>query len=671
MKKLALAVLALAVMTVIIMMPASAQSGVPVKNALVVVNGQEDLILQSIIATGGSPSNVRNALETAELLSAFTPHVSTDAFGRFELNESLDPGIYNVTVFVPGFVASSNSIVVVDGTSAAKNLTIFMQPSAMVSGRITDEQGRPIPGIVVAASSPHSANYDITMDDGVFVLDTGLKTGQYDIYAFKPGIDIAILQNLLNNTELGSLQNKVPILFKTQDAGYISHVSEVQLEQGKLTTLNVQLKNSHAISGRVTDSAGNAVPDVAVFAFDSNGIMVDTAAITDSDGRYTLDNDLAPGEYTIIIPSLFSKEYAPASAAVTLPAENNTVNFTLHKSGTISGRVVEPNGNPVADATIFAMPKGLHVDDTQLALFLAAGTATAKTDQDGRFTLDSGISSGTYVVTASFGSVPVSSLIEVQAGSLANIVLDFGETITIRGKVTDSSSGRPIENASVVPSFASVIPSAELFAAKTGPHGAYELIIPIKDNSTRSLFDEVTVSADGYKSATVPSSAATVIRLDKMPATKITGVVIAQKPLSPPVETVLVRKGTVVFEHEGMQYGVGLQTNSRIVDAAFDPPSRSINISLEGVQDASGRSEFSIPKEFMAGPFAVSLDGTSAAEGVSTAENQTHAMITIEHEHDLQKITIQGTTAVPEFPLPAAIAAAGLAAILAWKRLRR
>lgn len=663
MKRFALATLALAV---IVIMPASAQSGVPVKNALVVVSAQDDIVLQSMLVAGGSPSNVLKALESAEeLLSASAPRVSTDATGRFALDAPLSPGIYNVTVFAPGFVASSDSVAV-DGSSVVKNLTIFMQPSAMISGRVTDEQGRPIPGIVVAASSPHSVNYDITMDDGVFVLDTGLKTGSYDIYAFKPGIDVAGLQGLLNNTELGLLENKVPPLFKTEDAGYVSHVSALQLEQGKLTTLNVQLKGSHVISGRVADGAGNAVPDVAVFAFDGSGAMVNTAAVTDSDGQYTLGNDLAPGMYTIVIPSLFSKGYAPASATVTVPAEN-AVDFALDKSSVIGGRVVDAGGSPVADATIFAISKGLNLDHTQLAQFLAAGMATAKTDQDGRFVLDGGIGDGTYTVTASFGSVPVSSSVEVQAGSPANIVLDFGETITIKGKVTDDAD-KPLENASVAPSFASAILGPELFSARTGSDGAYTLTIPLRDNSTRSLFDEIAVSADGYKSAIAKSNA--TVELEKMSAAKITGTVIAQKPLSPPVETVLTRKGTVIFEHEGALYGVGLQTNARVLDATFDPPSRSISINLEGVQDAAGRSEFSIPKEFMAGPFAVSLDG-EIAESVSTTENQTHATIAVEHEHDLHEITIQGTTAVPEFPLPAVLAAAGITATLVWKRLRR
>ncbi|HEU4605218.1 MAG TPA: carboxypeptidase-like regulatory domain-containing protein [Nitrososphaera sp.] len=662
MKRFALAALALAVILVI---PASAQTGIPVKNALVVVSGQDDAILQSMLAAGGSPSSVLKALKTAEgLLSAMAPSVPTDEAGRFELDAPLSPGTYNVTVFAPGFVASSDSIAV-DGDGAGKNLTIFMQPSAMVSGRVTDEQGRPVSGIVVAASSPHSANYDITMDDGVFVLDTGLKAGLHDIYAFKPGVDVARLQALLNSTGLGMLENKVPALFKAGDAGYVAHASAVQLEQGKLTTLNVQLESSHAISGRVTDGAGNPVSGVAVFAF-GVGSMADTAAITDSEGRYVLNNDLAPGMYTIVIPSLFSKGYAPASSAVTVPAEN-AVDFALDMSGTISGRVVDAGDNPVAGAKIFAISNDLDLDDTQLAQFLAAGMATAKTDQDGRFALGSGIGNGTYIVTASFGSVPASSSIEVEAGSPADIALDFKETITVKGKVADGA-GRPIEGAFVVPSFASAIPGAELFAARTGPGGEYELTIPLKGNSTKPLFDEVTASADGYRSATARSNA--TVELEAMPASKITGVVIAQKPLSPPVETVLTRKGTVVFEHEGAQYEVGLQTNARVLGATFDPPGKSISVNLEGVQNAAGRSEFSIPREFMSGPFAVSLDGRPAEEA-STTENQTHATIAIDHEHDLKEITIQAATAVPELPLPAALAAAGMAAALAWKRLRR
>jgi hypothetical protein len=63
---------------------------------------------------------------------------------------------------------------------------------------------------------------------------------------------------------------------------------------------------------------------------------------------------------------------------------------------------------------------------------------------------------------------------------------------------------------------------------------------------------------------------------------------------------------------------------------------------------------------------------SSVLKALETAENQTHTTVTVEHEHDLLEITIQGATVVPEFPLPAVLAAAGIAAALVWKRrLRR
>src|SRR5581483_5022307 len=516
----------------------------------------------------------------------------------------------------------------------------------------------------------HSANYDVTMDDGVFVLDSGLRTGVQKIYAFKPGFDTGRLKSLLNDTELDMLlDSKFPSFIKTQAGGFVSYSSTIELEQGKLTTLDIRLNSSQAISGKVTDEKGNPVPGVAVFAFDGNGTMADIAAITDSTGRYTLDNDLSGGTYTVIIPSLFSKGHAPANATVKVPTGD--VNFTLHKSNTISGKVVNANGGPVANATVFAISKNLNLDNTELAQFLAASAATAKTNGQGVFIMNSGISEGAYSVTASFGNVPVSNSAEVQAGGSTTIALDFKEMITISGRVTDST-GRPIENASVVPGFASSIPGAELFAARTNPSGAFLLTVPLRDNSTRSLFNDLSVSADGYKTATVPAKAGVSIMMEKAPSAKVSGFVVAQKSLSPPIETVLTRNGTIVFDHQGSQYYVGLETNSRIVDASFDPPSKSIKIELEGAQGAAGKSEFAIPKEFMAGPFTVSVDGKVAQpESIKVSENQTYSTIEIEHEHGAQEIVVQATTAVPEFPLPVALAAAGLIAVLLYGRIRR
>lgn len=646
----------LAALAIAVTIPASAQNeSAPVKNALVVVTG--DPALRPVIDAGGSPSGVRRALETvASLLSSPAHYAPTDEDGEFEFSAPLNSGTYNVTAFAPGYVASTIEASIAPGSAA--NLTIFMQPSAVVSGRITDEQGSPIPGIVVAAGSPHSANYDVTMGDGVFVLDAGLRTGPHKFYAFKPGIDPA----KLNSTELGILPSSTP-LFKS-DGGYASSVSTVQLEQGKLTTLNIKMKSSHAIEGRITDSAGNPLSDLAVLAFDRNGNMANTMAITNATGHYRLDNDLAAGTYTIVVPSLFSKGYAPASAAVKLPVAGS-VDFILDKSSSITGRVVDAAGKPVESAAIFAISKGAN--DTELAQFLTAGMASALTDSQGRFTLQGGLSKGAYVVTASFGNVPATGSAEIQAGGTAEIKLDFTEAITIKGKVT--SAGKPVAGASVLPS---AFPGAGLFAARTDNDGYFVLTIPVKDARDRQLFGEIMISAAGYRpmTADVADDRSINVVLDRLPPAKIAGAVVAQQSLSPPVETVLTRKGTLVFDYAGAEFGVGVQTNSRVVDASFDQPAKRVSINLEGVQSSAGRSEFIVPKALLSGPFAVSLDG-SLAENVEVVENQTHTTIALEHEHGLQEITIQGTSVVPEFPLPAAVPAIGLAALLVYRRLRR
>jgi hypothetical protein len=166
-----------------------------------------------VLAAGGSPSSIRKTLELAKVvLSVSAPYALTDDSGQFALYASFDSGVYKVTVFAPGFVSSEAARI----EAGSNNVTVFMQPSAMVSGRITDERGRPVSSIVVAAKSPHSANYDMTMDDGDFVLDTGFTPGVHTIYTFRPGFDAVRLHSLVNDTELGVLlDSKFPSFFKT------------------------------------------------------------------------------------------------------------------------------------------------------------------------------------------------------------------------------------------------------------------------------------------------------------------------------------------------------------------------------------------------------------------------------------------------------------------------
>ena len=666
---LAVGVLALAILYSAIL-PVNAQmEGIPVSNALVVIADRDAKELQQLLRAGGTPSNIDKMVDAAQsLLASSAYRASTGEEGQFEISAPFFPGIYNASVFAPGYVATGGpAAITIDGMHTSQNVTVYLQPSAVLTGRVTDPEGKPMPGIIVAVGSRHSSNYDVTMDDGVFVLDTGLKTGTHQIHAFKPPVaNLSKLQDLYGEINL-PIESRVPPFIRGETAGYVAFASTIKLEQGKLTVLNIPLQKSDVVSGRVTNTGGDPVSGVAILAFGQNGNDVKSVAITDTDGNYSLENDLAPGQYDLIVPSIFGRGYSAYNASLTVPA-NEAVNFVLQNSSIVGGRVVDANGEPVTGARILAIEKKAAQTDS-IKEFLAASMAETTSDADGRFVIDHGLANGTYIATASFGDVPVSNSVELGSGrTTAQIPLEFTDIISIEGSIRDPA-GLPIESASVIPGFASVFSRPEAFAVSSGTDGRFILRAPVNAAAEESMYDEVVIAAAGYETVTAQVDSNMNVTLDKVAGSTITGTVIAQRSLQPPVEIALSRQGTISLDHNGTVYRVGLHTNSRVIDASFDQPAKKVNIQLEGIQGTAGLSELAIPKELLAGQFTVALDGVMTEE-FTISENQTHSIITVNHDHNLQELTIQGTSVVPEFPIVSAIAAMAAAAALAYRRLR-
>jgi protocatechuate 3,4-dioxygenase beta subunit len=634
----------------------------------VVIADRDSEELHRLLDAGGSPSNVGKVLDAAQsLISVSAYRAPTGPDGSFSFQEPIAAGTYNASVFAPGYVMSGAAPTIsVDGASSA-NFTVFMQPSAVLSGKVTDSEGKPIPGIIVAVGSRHSTNYDVTMDDGVFVLDTGLRTGTHEIHAFKPAL--ADVEEFVDNFKEVNLpiESRVAPFVRGQDKGYISSSSTVALEQGKLTMLNIELADSNVISGRVTDGAGKPIQGVAVLAFGQDGDEVRSIAVTDAGGNYSLANDLAAGQHNIIVPSIFGKGYSAFRSSVSIPADSE-LDIALQNSTTIGGRVVDANGNPVAGARISAIDKRSAQSDN-VQDFLAGSMAETTSATDGSFEITRGLANGTYIATASFGDVPVASSVELSSGtSAAQIALEFTDVISIRGTVKDPA-GIPIENASIAPGFASVFASPDSLSVRSGPGGGFVLTAPTNGSTDASLYEEITVSAPSYETTTAQVTQGMNVKLDKIASASISGKVISQKSSQPPVEIALSRQGTLVLAHNGTDYEIGIRTNSRILDASLDQPAKRLDIKLEGVQGSAGSSELVVPKDFLGGPFAVSLDGEIGSD-FTISENQTHSVISVTHDHGLQDLALQGTTVVPDLPAALAAAAVAMAGALAYRKLR-
>ena len=185
------------------------------------------------------------------------------------------------------------------------------------------------------------------------------------------------------------------------------------------------------IAGKVTDSNGNAISGVTLTL--SNG----KTATSNSNGNYRFDN-IDQDTYTVT-PSKSGYVFNPASRSVTGPRQplNTTPdvtgqNFTGTDQSTISGRVTDSGGGPIAGVTVSA-----------------GGGRTSTTDNSGNYTIGD-LPAGSYTLTAiktDYTFTPSSRAVTVPPNATGQNFVD-NNRYAISGQVTDGSgnaiSGVPV-----------------------------------------------------------------------------------------------------------------------------------------------------------------------------------------------------------------------------------
>ena len=208
------------------------------------------------------------------------------------------------------------------------------------------------------------------------------------------------------------------------------------------------------LSGRVTDSAGQAVPGALVALKRlPGGVWVD-GQDTDATGAYRFS--VPPGTYSL--------EVQPHGPFITQQIEltlstDTTRNFVLESGVTLSGQVTDPAGQPVPWAWV-----SVRNDAGQAISFGSA-------DDDGRYSL--GVPVGTYqidVYSDAFLDKTVAGVAVSQA-TVLNITLESG--VLLEGKVVDDG-GQPVPDAQVC-AHLSTEPRWEGSCSHTEPGGNFQL----------------------------------------------------------------------------------------------------------------------------------------------------------------------------------------------------
>lgn len=212
---------------------------------------------------------------------------------------------------------------------------------------------------------------------------------------------------------------------------YVFSATSDSVEDKSVIKYAQQDSNSATIlTGKVTDTNGNPVIRAQIGAYNStHSFYVYTTSI----GTYTIYG-IYPGTYTIrcyqpMGSDLFSKT---TNNVIISSGQTTTVDFVLLKGGTIKGRVIDTNGNPVKNANISTSnsPTNTYSYSVITGTYALSGLA------DGVYILDCTPSSESNFVRTSSNNIVI-----INAGTqTVDFVLSPGGIIT--GKVTDTN-GNP------------------------------------------------------------------------------------------------------------------------------------------------------------------------------------------------------------------------------------
>lgn len=312
------------------------------------------------------------------------------------------PGSYEVRIVCAGFLAPRSLPPLRVQAAPIRDVVWEIARGQAMRGQVLDAGGRPVRGIAVAATPESETDGpsemlgewdEVTDAEGRFEL-AGLAEGAYSLSTFAEGV-------------AGPAE---PLVVSVSDRD----------REG----VTLRLPPQGAIRGRVVDLRGDPAAGVIIEAQDDRGSARATEAA--SDGAFML-RGLLPGAYRIRaeLRGRAPERESTDGVAVQVTADRvaETRLTVTRASGQIRGRVVDPEGHPLADAFVAAvLESGDAEGNTSTRLRSGGDRRRLLTDSDGLFVFD-GLGAGQYSFRAhrSGGEVVVE---HVEPG--ADITLTLG-----------------------------------------------------------------------------------------------------------------------------------------------------------------------------------------------------------------------------------------------------
>ena len=400
----------------------------------------------------------------------------TDTDGHFHI-ENMQPGRYRVFFEKTGFVeinargqkADVNVIAIPPGKSL-DDLMFRMLPNAVITGRITDEDGDPMPGVRVIAqrkipgsSKKETTSVAATDDLGQYRL-AGLFPGQYWIAAMPPP-DFRDFQRGTDKSQSNDkpAESRYLTMFYpgTNDA---SQATPVPLKAGDEMPVNLNLVPARAyrVRGVVTGIPAGQKPIVELTSRTGDSIR---ASEVGPDGQFEI-HGAAPGNYVLKAASGSDLSLLTARQEITVVASDvDGVKLVPAPSFTLSGHLRNDDGSS-GNVSIFSVNlRQADLPDDSVFFSEDSFGDTAQVDKQGNFQWKN-VNPGTYILrlyggngqdnfflkSARIGDRNIEAAFPVSGPAALDLIVST-KAGTVEGVVTDrdqQGADQPVSNVAVV-----------------------------------------------------------------------------------------------------------------------------------------------------------------------------------------------------------------------------
>jgi protocatechuate 3,4-dioxygenase beta subunit len=385
-----------------------------------------------------------------------THSARTDENGRFRFT-GVAAGPYSVHAIAPGYAsaegdslsAREKSLNIAEGEKV-ENIDFEIRRGGVISGRITDSQGRPMIEETITLSKRNrnnlpDNNFIYTRSNDMHLTD---DRGVYRIYGLPEGrylVSVGYAQTRGENSITSRRAIYSRVFYPNVISEFEAKAIEVS-EGSEATNVDITLsdpKETRDISGRVVDAGtGKPVPDleVDIIAISSDGrgmgISIGDRVQSESDGVFRIFG-VTPGKYHLLVPGRDeNRGYVSDELRIIDISEDHATGIELKvRRGTasISGVVViEGTNDPKVLAKLSQINVKVDVGLADQSIWGYVGSLPVEVNADGSFRII-GLHAGNAMIRASPPDMSGITVARVELNgtpALGGIEINAGEQVT-------------------------------------------------------------------------------------------------------------------------------------------------------------------------------------------------------------------------------------------------